>query len=101
MRGIIAFLFKTCLLLFLVGGTCLVFGQLAGVLFQNGNLIVKSWEIFANPTFMISAIAGIFGFILGYLPKEIANEDNVSTNNNSNLKLNSSDEFDEELELVR
>jgi hypothetical protein len=91
MRKIIAFLFKTCLLLFLIGGTCLVLGQLAGVLFQKGNLIVKTWELFANPTFMISAIAGIFGFILGYYPKEKVDEEDVY----------SSDEFSEELEHVR
>ncbi|MFC7688002.1 hypothetical protein [Ureibacillus sp. GCM10028918] len=91
MRNIIAFLFKTCLMLFIVGGTCLVLGQLAGLLFQKGDWIIKSWELFANPTFIISAIAGIFGFILGYFPKEKANEETVY----------SSDEVSEELELVR
>lgn len=91
MRNIIAFLFKTCLLLFLIGGTCLVFGQLAGVLFQKGHIVVKTWEVFANPTFMISAIAGIFGFILGYFPKEKEDEEVAY----------SSDEFSEELEHVR
>lgn len=87
----IAFLFKTCLLLFIIGGTCLVFGQLAGILFQKGDWIIKSWELFANPTFIISAIAGIFGFILGYFPKEKVNEEAIY----------SSDEVNEELELVR
>ncbi|MDT2048576.1 hypothetical protein ACR3I8_20640 [Priestia flexa] len=91
MRNIIAFLFKTCLLLFLAGGTCLVFGQLAGILFQKGYLIQKSWDIFATPTFMISALAGILGFILGYLPNEKLNEGHAY----------SSDEFDEKLEHVR
>lgn len=87
----IAFLFKTCLLLFMIGGTCLVLGQLAGILFQKGDWIIKSWELFANPTFIISAIAGIFGFILGYFPKEKVDEERVY----------SSDEVSEELELVR
>jgi hypothetical protein len=91
MRKIIAFLFKTCLVLFLIGGTCLVLGQLAGVLLQKGDLIVKTWDVFANPTFMISAIAGIFGFILGYYPKEKVEEEEAY----------SSDEFSEELEYVR
>lgn len=91
MRKIFAFLFKTCLLLFLISGTCLVLGQLAGLLFQNGDLIIKTWDLFANPTFMISAIAGIIGFILGYYPKEKMVEENTY----------SSDEFNEELELVR
>lgn len=91
MKKIFTFFFKTCLVLFLISGTCLVFGQLAGLLFQNGDLIIKTWDLFANPTFMISAIAGIFGFILGYYPKEKVAVENAY----------SSDEFNEELELVR
>lgn len=91
MRNIIVFLFKTCLLMFIIGGTCLVLGQSAGILFQKGDWIIKSWEIFANPTFIISAIAGIFGFILGYFPKE----------KEEKAKVYSSGEVNEELELVR
>ncbi len=91
MRNIIAVLFKTCLVLFLLGGTCLVFGQLAGLILQNGNLVIKTWDIFANTTFIISAIAGIFGFILNYLPKDKIVEDDMY----------SSDEFSEELKSAR
>lgn len=90
MRKVIAFLFKTCLVLFLIGGTCLVLGQLTGIVFQNGDLIVKSWDVFSTPTFMISAIAGIFGFILGYFPKEELEKETVY----------SSDEFGKELKHV-
>ncbi|WP_046128677.1 hypothetical protein [Bacillus thermotolerans] len=91
MRNIIAALFKTCLVLFLLGGTCLVFGQLGGLLLQNGEMVVKTWDIFADPTFTISAVAGILGFILGYFPKEKAN----------GADLYSSDEFSEKIENVR
>ncbi|MBD8025056.1 hypothetical protein H9636_00160 [Ureibacillus sp. Re31] len=94
MKKYIAFLFKTCLLLFLIGGTCLVFGQLAGLLFQRGEWIVKSWEMFAEPTFMISAIAGIFGFILGYYPKKEVTKVNE-------VEKSSSNELSEEFELIR
>ncbi|MEK9198202.1 hypothetical protein [Ureibacillus sp. FSL E2-3493] len=94
MKKYITFLFKTCLLLFLFGGTCLVFGQLAGLLFQKGEWIVKTWELFAEPTFMISAIAGIFGFILGYYPKKEVNEVNE-------VEESSSNKMSEEFELVR
>ena len=91
MRNIIAVLFKTCLEVFLLGGTCLVFGQLAGLILQNGDLVIKTWDIFANPTFTISAIAGIFGFILNYLPKDKIVE----------ADMYSSDEFSEELKSAR
>lgn len=91
MRNIIAALFKMCLVLFLLGGTCLVFGQLGGLLLQNGDMVIKTWDVFANPTFIISAIGGILGFILGYFPKEKTEE----------VDLYSSDEFSEEVENVR
>ncbi|TDQ33432.1 hypothetical protein [Aureibacillus halotolerans] len=70
MRNVLVKLFKICLVLFLAGGTCLVIGQLAGVIFQSGYLIEQSWDLFANPTFIISAVAGIIGFIIGYFPAE-------------------------------
>jgi hypothetical protein len=91
MRNIIAMLFKTCLVLFLLGGTCLVFGQLGGLLFQNGEIVIKTWDIFANATFIISALGGILGFVLGYLPEEKTEE----------LESFSSNEFSERLENVR
>lgn len=90
MRKIMVFSFKTCLVLFLVCGTCLVLGQLTGLVFQNGNLIIKTWDVFSTPTFMISAIAGIFGYILGYYPKEELEEKGA----------HSSDEISKELEHV-
>jgi hypothetical protein len=91
MRNIIAVLFKTCLVVFLLGGTCLVFGQLAGLILGNGDLIMKTWDIFANPTFIVSAIAGVFGFILGYLPKGKSME----------VDMYPSDEFSDELKNAR
>lgn len=91
MRNIIAILFKTCLIVFLLGGTCLVIGQMAGLILGSGDLIIKTWDIFANPTFIVSAIAGICGFILGYLPEDKTVENDMY----------SSDEFSEELENVR
>ncbi|WP_226530743.1 hypothetical protein [Metabacillus niabensis] len=79
MKKILIFLFKVCLILFLLGGTCLVFGQLAGLIFQNGDLVIKTWDIFANPTFILSALAGLIGFILGYFPKETCVEEHIVT----------------------
>lgn len=90
MRNIFVVLFKTCLVLFLFGGTCLVLGQLGGLILQSGDMVIKAWDIFANPTFVISAIGGVLGFILGYMPKDKVDE----------VEQYSSDEFDEEVEKV-
>lgn len=79
MKKLLTVLFKVCLILFLLGGTCLVFGQLAGLIFQNGELVIKTWDIFANPTFILSALAGLIGFILGYFPKENSVEEHIVT----------------------
>lgn len=91
MRNVLVILFKTCLVLFLFGGTCLVLGQLGGLILQNGDMVIKAWDIFANPTFIISAIGGVLGFILGYMPKKKTDE----------VKQSSSDEFNEDLERVQ
>lgn len=98
MKKFIAFSFKICLVLFLVSGTCLVLGQLTGVLFQNGNLIINAWDWFSTPTFMISAIAGILGYILGYFPKDITEEIVEHSSNEKNT--NSLNEVSKEIEHV-
>jgi hypothetical protein len=46
MGNLIVFLFKPCLVLFLLGGTCPVFGQLGGVILQSGNPIIKTKDTF-------------------------------------------------------
>ncbi|SIR20689.1 hypothetical protein [Domibacillus enclensis] len=74
MRKLLATLFKLCLVLFLSGGTCLVAGQIGGLLLQNGDMVTRTWNLFANPTFTISAIGGVLGFILSYFPAEKAEE---------------------------
>ncbi|WP_121610809.1 hypothetical protein [Mesobacillus foraminis] len=91
MRNILANLFKICLVLFLFGGTCLVIGQLGGLLLQNGDMVIKTWDLFANPTFAISAVGGIIGFILGYFPEEVTEK----------VDLYSSEEYCEQVENVR
>ena len=87
MKKMLTFLFKVCLILFLLGGTCLVFGQLAGLIFQNGELVTKSWDIFANPTFILSALAGLIGYILGYFPKEIRAEEQIVASQEGNKEM--------------
>ncbi|WP_175638405.1 hypothetical protein [Metabacillus schmidteae] len=89
MKNILIFLFKFCLILFLLGGTCLVFGQLAGLIFQNGDLVIKTWDIFANPTFILSAMAGVIGYILGYFPKENIAEEHIATSQEENGEMRS------------
>lgn len=100
MKKLIAFAFKICLVLFLVSGTCLVLGQLTGILFQNGNLVIKTWDWFSTPTFMISAIAGILGYILGYFPKDKAEAEVVVEHSSNEKNINSRNEVSKEVEHV-
>lgn len=63
-------LFKICFVTLLLSGSLLVFGQLAGVVLQNGELIIFSSDTFSKPTFVLSAIAGMIGFVLNYVPRK-------------------------------
>jgi len=66
LRTIFLVLFKICLVLLLCGGSLLVLGQMAGVLLQNGAIIRRSWDLFADPTFVVAAVAGVLAFVLSY-----------------------------------
>lgn len=55
MRALMECLFKVLLVLFLTSGTLLVFGQILGILLQNGDLIIASTNLFKNPTLVLSA----------------------------------------------
>lgn len=70
MRRLAELLFKLFLVAFLACGTLLVFGQILGLILQNGDLIIQSAEWFKNPTIILSAIFSLVGFTLNYLPKD-------------------------------
>lgn len=70
MRKLAELLFKVFLVAFLACGTLLVFGQILGLILQNGDLIIQSAEWFKNPTIILSAIFSLVGFSLNYLPKK-------------------------------
>lgn len=70
MRKLAELLFKLFLVAFLACGTLLVFGQILGLILQNGDLIIQSAEWFKNPTIILSAIFSLVGFTLNYLPKD-------------------------------
>lgn len=70
MKGTIRKIFTLCLLVFMIGGTILVAGQLAGIILQNGQLMIIASEYVGTPTFICASIAGILGFIYSYLPDE-------------------------------
>lgn len=75
MRKLAELLFKLFLVAFLACGTLLVFGQILGLILQNGDLIIQSAEWFKNPTIILSAIFSLVGFTLNYLPKEKNSDD--------------------------
>ncbi|SEM50523.1 hypothetical protein [Terribacillus saccharophilus] len=70
MRKLAELLFKVFLVAFLACGSLLVFGQILGLILQNGDLIIQSAEWFKNPTIILSAIFSLVGFSLNYLPKK-------------------------------
>lgn len=87
MKNIFAILFKISLVLLILSGTFLVIGQVLGVLFQNGDLIISTKEIFSKPTFGLASIVGLLGFILGYFPdeKKTLTENHSLDNKSKNL----------------
>lgn len=70
MRKIIQLLFTISLILFMVGGTLLVLGQIMGIILMNGELMVQVTNIFSEPTFITASISGLLGFVYSYFPKE-------------------------------
>lgn len=62
--------FIISLVLFLLAGSLLVIGQIAGILLQNGDLITKSHEIFSKPAFLLSAVAGVISYLLKQTKKQ-------------------------------
>lgn len=70
MKRSITRLFKICLVSFLLGGTTLVLGQVLGVVLEDGELIVQVWNVVAKPTFVMSAVASLLGFVLASWPQQ-------------------------------
>ncbi|MGM0214749.1 hypothetical protein [Enterococcus sp. AZ109] len=68
MKSIVRKAFTLFLIIFMIGGTALVLGQLIGLIIQNGNLMVKTSELVGTPTFICAAIAGMLGFVYSYFP---------------------------------
>lgn len=65
--------FIVSLIAFLSLGALLVFSQLAGLLFQQGELIIKVNDLLAKPAFILSSIAGVLGFIIPALKNKTSN----------------------------
>ncbi len=58
---------------FLTLGVILVFTQLAGLFFQQGELIIKVSDLLAEPAFILSSIAGVLGFIIPAIKNRTSN----------------------------
>lgn len=68
MKTLVRKAFTLFLMIFMIGGTALVFGQLIGLIIQNGDLMVQTSELVGPPTFICAAIAGMLGFVYSYFP---------------------------------
>lgn len=54
-------------------GAILVFGQLVGLIVQQGEFIVKVNNVLAKPTFTLSSMTGVLGFIITAIKKRSSN----------------------------
>ena len=66
-------IFILTLVAFLFLGGVIVFTQIAGLIFQQGEMIIKVNNLLAEPAFILSAIAGILGFIIPALKNKSSN----------------------------
>ena len=66
-------IFVFSLIAFLTLGAVLVFSQLAGLLFQQGEFIIKVNDLLAEPAIILSAVAGVLGYIIPALKNKTSN----------------------------
>lgn len=64
---IVSWLFTACVFIFMILGVLLVAGQMAGVIMKNGVLCLAINNAFKLWMIRVAVIAGILGFIKGYL----------------------------------
>ena len=65
--------FIVALISFLSLGFIIVFTQLLGLIIQNGELIIKVNDLLAEPAFILSAIAGVLGFLIPVIKNKSSN----------------------------
>ncbi|WAP52454.1 hypothetical protein OL239_04105 [Arthrobacter sp. ATA002] len=74
MKRLLEILFWITLAAFLVSGAIVVFGQMAGVLLLNGNIVAGVDAAFADLTFSLATACALIAFILQYF-KRTADDD--------------------------
>lgn len=70
MKNILERLFVISLMISILLGTGLVFGQMIGLLIRNADLVINSKEWLLQPAVISASIFGMIAFIYGYLPSE-------------------------------
>ena len=73
MSKILDKVFIVALISFLSLGFIIVFTQLLGLIIQNGELIIKVNDLLAEPAFILSAIAGVLGFLIPVIKNKSSN----------------------------
>ncbi len=69
MKGLLNKLFIVALILFMMLGMLLVFGQLLSVILLNGAMTVRLETLFFKPACAISATACMLSFVMRYIDK--------------------------------
>ncbi len=69
MKRILEILFWITLAAFLVSGAVVVFGQMAGVLLLNGDIVAGVDAAFSDLTFSLATACALIAFILQYFKR--------------------------------
>ncbi|MFH0412819.1 hypothetical protein ACG98H_12130 [Corynebacterium sp. L4756] len=56
-------LFALAMILFLILGFIIVFGQALGLIIQSGDIVSGAYNTFAQPSIALAITASLFGFI--------------------------------------
>ncbi|GAA3294212.1 hypothetical protein ACFFON_11775 [Arthrobacter citreus] len=69
MKRLLEIFFWITLAAFLVSGAIVVFGQMAGVLLLNGDIVAGVDAVFADLTFSLATACALIAFILQYFKR--------------------------------
>ncbi|WP_329347270.1 hypothetical protein OG226_00595 [Streptomyces sp. NBC_01261] len=70
MNRVLSVASRLSLLVFLLGGTIVTFGQIAGIAAGDGDLVMKAATRVGEPTCVTAGIAGLLAFVRVYFKSE-------------------------------
>lgn len=74
MRAVLGFVFWFSLAAFLLLGSVVVFGQIAGTVLQQRDWVTGVDEIFSAPAFVMSTVCALAALLLQYIKPRLGDE---------------------------